>query len=171
MKRIFCMLLFISMILCLWGCQQKDPNVVLHFYYPRQNFGYDEMQGRFFQQSAQEELRNDIVYQSSKKVIDEYLLGPLDPALSNPFPTGTQLVSLRVEGAVLHMTLTDHLAELTGVPLIMACACLAKTAIILTNTAQVQIRCASASLDGEKVIVMGQGSVIFDDPIIIEQNQ
>lgn len=171
MKRILCMLLLISMILCLWGCQQKDSKIVLHFYYPRENYGYDEQQGRFFQQSAQEELRNDIVYQSSQKVIDEYLLGPLDPALSNPFPTGTQLVSLRVEGAVLYMTLTDQLSELTGIPLIMACACLARTAIMLTDSVQVQIRCESAMLDGGQVIIMNSETVIFDDPIIIEENQ
>lgn len=171
MKRIICVLISVSILLCFWGCQKKDSNIILHFYYPRQNYGYDELEGHFSQQSAQEELREDIVYRSSRQVIDAYLLGPLDPALSNPFPAGTQLVTLRVEGAVLHMTLTDQLAQLTGIPLIMACACLAKTAITLTNTAQVQIKCESAMLDGERVIVMSKDSVIFDDPIFVDENQ
>jgi hypothetical protein len=168
MKKIVSIILSLSLILCFFGCEQKSDRMTLHFFYPRNNFGYDELEGRFFQESATEELRNDIEYRTSQQVIEQYLLGPLDPSLVNPFPAGTQLVSIRAKGKVLHMILTNQLSELTGVSLIMACACLAKTAITLTNTTKVQIRCESTMLDGQTSIIMDKDTVFFNDPIMTD---
>ena len=171
MKRIFSFLLVFILLLPLWGCQQEDTTFVPRFFYPLQNYGYNELEGRFNTNSISDELREDIIYRSSAQVIEAYLNGPLDPALQNPFPADTKLVDLHVEGTKLHLILTDHLSELTGIPLIMACACLAQTAMTLTNMQEVQIRCETAQLDGEMSITINSSSMVFNDQIIDKNAQ
>lgn len=166
MKKYICLLLASVLLLFPLGCSSHNAPITLRFYYPRQNYGYDPMDGRFFSQSAMEELRKDIPYRSARQVIGAYLQGPVDPALTNPFPNGTDLVDLGIEEHILYLTLTDQFSELTGIPLIMACSCLAKTAITLTKATEVRIRCESALLDGESTVIINEDSVFYDDPII-----
>ncbi len=164
MKKIICLIVASALLLCQLGCSKDKSPITLHFYYPRQNYGYDALEGRFFAQSAQEELRDDIIYRSARQVIGVYLEGPLDPALANPFPKETELVTLSIEGNTLYLTLTDHLAQLTGIPMIIACSCLAKTAMAITKANQVCIRCETALLEGAEFVTINEESVFFDDP-------
>lgn len=165
MKRILCLFLASVLLLCSLGCSKEQVPITLSFFYPRQNYGYDASEGRFYDQSAQEELREDIIYHSARQVIGIYLEGPLDPALINPFPDETALLMLNLEGNTLNLTLTDQFAQLTGIQLIMACSCLAKTAMTITKATQVCIRCETALLDGMKTVTIGEETVFFDDPI------
>lgn len=171
MKRTICLLMCIAALLSICGCQEDDASFYLRFYYPRQNYGYNTQEQRFYQESAMEELREDIPYRSSQQVIEAYLKGPLNPELINPFPDGTELVALSVEGKTMSMILSDHFADLTGIHLIIACSCLAKTGMVLTNTTQVRIVCQGALLDGQIMIVINADGVIFDDITTIAQPQ
>lgn len=166
MKKIICLLIISIFLLCPLGCSIDNSTITLQFYYPRQNYGYDALDGRFYSQSATEELRKDIPYHSARQVIGVYLQGPADPLLVNPFPKGTELVDLTIEENKLYLTLTDQLSELSGIPLIMACSCLARTAMTLTKVSEVRIRCESTLLDGESTVVIAWESVFYDDPII-----
>ena len=165
MKRVISTLLTLIMLLCCLGCQREKDTVTLYFYYPRYEYGYNEQEGMFFRESALAEIREDITYQSARQVLNEYLKGPVDPAMANPFPADLQLISLSIYENKLYLTVTDQLSELTGIPLVMACACLGKTAMQLTKVQQVQIRCESALLDGEKTINLTMDSFIFDETI------
>lgn len=165
MKKVICLFVVFILLLYPLGCSKDDSAITLHFYYPRQNYGYDPLEGRFFQQSAQDEIRNDIAYHSARQVIGVYLKGPLDSSLVNPFPKETDLVTLSIEGNTLYVTLSDHFAELTGIPMIMACSCLAKTAMAITNAENVCIKCETALLDGVESVTINTESIIFDDSV------
>lgn len=170
-KRLICLFIIFVLLMTPLGCSKNDSPITLHFYYPRQNYGYDMLNGRFFPQSAMEELRRDIPYTSARQVIGVYLQGPSDPLLTNPFPGGTVLTDLSIEGDILYLTLSDQFACLSGIPMIMACSCLAKTCIALTKVSAVHIRCESALLDGEKTMIANESAIFFDDPAVVKNEQ
>ena len=68
-----------------------------------------------------------------------------------------------IDEQTLHVTVSDHLSELTGIRLIIACACLGKTGMELTNTTSIQISCKKALLDGKKTITLQDDLIIVND--------
>ena len=171
MKRILCLFLSLSIIFIMFGCQNNDKEIAKAFYYPRNDFGYNKQEDKFYASAIQAELRQDIPYQSSVQILGEYLKGPLDPSLYNPFPTDLTLADMTIQGEILYVTVSDHLANLRDTPLMLACACLSKTAMSVTGTTTVCINCETALLNGEKFIIMNVDSLIFDDPVITEPNE
>jgi len=171
MKRILCLFLSLSIIFIMFGCQNNDKGIAKTFYYPRNDFGYNKQEDKFYGSAIQAELRRDIPYQSIIQLLGEYLKGPLDPSLYNPFPTDLTLTDMTIQGEVLYVTVSDHLANLRDIPLMLACACLSKTAMSVTGTTTVCIRCAFSLLNGENYIIMTADSLIFDDPVITEPKE
>lgn len=171
MKRIICLLLSAAFFLFLFGCENDSKANAQNFYYPRNDLGYHKQEGKFSDCAVEAEQRSDIPYQSDIQILGEYLKGPLDPSLYNPFPTGLRLVALDLQEEVLYLTVSDHLARLRDIPLMIACTCLAKTAMTLTNTATVQVSCQTSLLNGEKYIILHAEDIIFEDPIITEPDQ
>ena len=84
-------------------------------------------------------------------LMDELLAGPETPGLSSPFPAGTRLLGWELEDGALRLDLSERYADLTGVDLTVADACLALT---LTQLPQV-----------ETVYVTAEGSEIPYRPI------
>ena len=70
-----------------------------------------------------------------------------------------------VEEQTLYITVSDHLSELTDINLIIACACIGKTGMELTNTSTVQISCENALLDGKKSVVLQNDLIIVSDTV------
>lgn len=171
MKRILCLFLSLSILFILLGCQNNDTETANTFYYPRNDFGYNQQENKFYSSAIQAELRQDVPHQSSVQILGEYLKGPLDPTLYNPFPTDLTLADMTIEGEVMYITVSDHLASLRDIPLMLACACLAKTAMSVTGTTTVCISCTFSLLNGGKYIIMNADSIIFDDPVITEPNE
>lgn len=171
MKRMICLLLALVLLLLPLGCGKNKARITLHFYYPLQNYGYDIEDGRFYSQSAREDIREDVAYYSARQVIGIYLKGPVDSALTNPFPAGTELLDLYYEGNILYLTLSDSFSALSGIPMIMASSCLAKTALTLIKASEVRIRCESELLDGNAEIVIQADSFVFDDQITTTDSQ
>ena len=171
MKRIICMLLSTVFFLSVLGCQNDTKDTDLQFYYPKNDLGYNAQENRFFGSAVEAELRSDISYQSGGQILEEYFKGPHDQALVNPFPAGLTLVNLDIRGVILHLTVSDHLSQLQDIPLTIACACLSKTAMLVTGATIVYISCESALLNGEKYLRMDAQSLIFDDPVIFEPTE
>ena len=163
MKRILSLLLCALLLLGGTGCQKDDASITLYFYYPMINYGYDQEAGKFSQQSIQYEIRDDIEYKSARQVLEEYLKGPVDPSLITPFPAGIKLLDLSLDSKVLYLTVSDELSELTGIPLTIACSCLASTAMKITPVTKVEIKCQNRSLDGKRSFVFSANTTIFSD--------
>lgn len=163
MKRLFCLILSILLIVPVSGCQRQDRDTHYTFYYPRMDHGYNTLEGKFHNSFVEAESRKDISGQSLFDILEIYLDGPIDLNLSNPFSKDLSVVSVSVNGQALSIVVTDHLAELTGIYLYIACACLAQTGMELTNTDIVQISCEKALLDGKKAISLGKDTILFND--------
>lgn len=163
MKQLICIILALFCLMPLHGCKQEEQTPVYSFYYPRADRGYNVQENRFYEQAITAEQREDIVYISARQMITAYIQGPQTPIYSNPFPKGLELVAISIRNQTLYCTFTDHLAELTGTDLIIACTCITKTGIDLTRATTVQIRCETAMLDGKTAIEMNNATTIISD--------
>jgi hypothetical protein len=148
------------------GCNKESSSIALQFYYPLENYGYDPVEEKFYSQSIDAEIREDIHYISARQVLGEYLKGPIDPAMMNPFPAELELLDLNIDSNVLYIVLSDELAELSGISLTVACSCLANTAMKLTSISAVNIQCKNQLLDGKKSLTFTANTAFFKDIII-----
>lgn len=162
MKKMPCFLLAI-LLLPLFGCQHIDNEKTYAFYYPRSDYGHNALQGKFYESILEVETRDDISYQNLLEMLTIYLSGPTTPDLMNPYPENMSLEAVSIVDQTLYMTVSDHLSELTGIQLMIACACLGKTGMELTNTISVQISCEKALLDGKKAITLYEDQIIITD--------
>ena len=162
-KKILSFILIIILFLPILGCQQNNNINSNNFYYPRSDYGYNSLEGKFYNSFIEPEIREKIPNQNIDEIITTYLTGPMAVTLKNPFPEKMSLESVVVDNQTLYITVSNHLSELTGIHLMIACACLGKTCMELTNTSNVQISCGSALLDGRKSIVLRDNAILFDD--------
>ncbi len=163
MKRLICIILSFLLLVPVFGCQRQDRDTSYTFYYPRADYGYDTLEGKFHNSIVETESREDISNQSLSHVLEIYLDGPTDLDLANPFSEDLSVVSVNVDGQALSIVVTDHLSELTGIYLFIACACLGQTGMELTNTDSVQISCEKALLDGKRAISFNKDTILFND--------
>ena len=163
MRKILCFFLCFLILLPSFGCQRPNDNYNFSFYYPRSDYGYNTQEEKFYDEIIDKEIREVISPASLHDVIRMYLTGPMVQELVNPYPSHISLESVVVEGQVLYITVSDHLSELSGIHLIIACACLGKTGMELTNTTSVQISCKKALLDGKKFITLQNDQIIVND--------
>lgn len=160
MKRILCIILAFAMLPVAAACQQQPSYTPLNFYYPRAEFAYGIEDG-----VIAAEIRTDLSYKSPSLLLSEYLEGPLGAEFTNPFPEGLKIVSVYTQSGTVYITLSDQLAQLSGVPLIIACACIAKTSMSLLKSANVQISCETKLLDGKKTVNINEQNIVFYDSI------
>ena len=163
MKKLICLFLATLLLLPVFGCQRPHTEFRYTFYYPRADYGYNTQEGKFYNTIVEPELRKDIIDHSPDKILNLYLNGPIDQTLINPFSKELSVKSVSIDGDVLHIVITDHLSELTGIDLMITCACLARTGIELTNSSSVEISCQTALLDGKKSVLFHKDSIIFGD--------
>lgn len=140
MKRALTFLLILSLLLT--GCSLANHNVKepAEFYYPRVCTRPDEYRTYFSEGAIGSEIReasghtDDLYY-----LLSMYLRGPLDPQLVSPFPVGCALVNAQQDGSELTVSLTSGASLLSDLDLSMACACIAKTCMSLTDAQTVRI--------------------------------
>lgn len=163
MKRMLCLLMCFLIFIPVTGCQHPDDNGTYAFYYPRSDYGYNPQEGKFYNEIIGKEIREDISPANVHEVISMYLNGPMMQEFANPYPDNISLESVVIDEQTLYVTVSDHLSELTGIRLIIACACLGKTGMELTNTTSIQISCKKALLDGKKTITLQDDLIIVND--------
>ena len=165
MKKLLTCLLSILLLLSMSGCQRQNDSNSHTFYYPRNDFGYDALEGKFYEEIIRSEIRDDFTDTDIYEILRMHLEGPISPDFANPYPDGMSLITCNVEEQTLYITVSDHLSELTDINLIIACACIGKTGIELTNTSTVQISCENALLDGKKSVVLQNDLIIVSDTV------
>ena len=124
-------------------------------------------------------LRSDITYTGSNGVIaaeipdnpdgsadliqllEQYLTGPEHDGLRSPFPEGILLLKAEQYEGTVYLEFNDRLASLSGMDLTLACACITKTCLNLTDATSVSICAEGVSLDGAAQITMTAESLVL----------
>ena len=160
MKRFLLILLSVLLLLTMFGCTQEEAlEKPVNFYYRRSNIEYKQ-EGGVIAAEQRESLghETDVRY-----LLSEYLKGPASGGLQQVFPEGMTIVSMYYEDKNIKMTFSFHLAELTGMDLTIACACLTMTVMELTGAESVQIYAAGTLLDEYQSITMDKNSLLLLD--------
>lgn len=161
MNRYIALFLLLSVFLGLTACTKQDPAIQepVSFYYRRSALSYGENDTAILSLVADANgHKHDFPW-----ILGEYLKGPQSEDMLQTFPHGTTLVSLTMDGDAVTVVLSKHLGQLTGVDLTIACACLTKTVIGLTNAKTVIIQAENSDLNGAPQIVMDEEILLLLD--------
>ena len=147
MKRAIALLLLMLMLsgCAISGSKIKDP-VTFHYLHVQSDeqaydaYFADGIMGTETREAAGRQ--NDLNY-----LLTVYFRGPLDPELVSPFPMGCRILELQQKDGLLTLQLNPILAEMSDMEITVACACLAKTCMNLTDADTVQIE--SRNLEGK----------------------
>lgn len=136
------------------------------FYYPQTDFSYGSPEGVIGSEMRELNGRvSDLPY-----LLALYLEGPLSPSLKSPFPSQgtTQILELTQTDRVIQIALSNLDVSMTDSQFSLACACLTKTCLELTEARAVKIT------SGSRSVTMSQDNLlIFDESasVILPQQE
>ena len=154
-KSAFFLAIF-TLLMILSGCQDSEENTY-SFYYVRTAdsimFGQSDALiapvNRTF--SGQ---HSDLSY-----LLQHYFEGPAEEGFESPFPQGTRLIRVRMDGNLLIAEVTTHFLALENIRLTTEGACLTATCHELTGAESVQVVC------GNEIFQFNRSDYIFLDVI------
>lgn len=162
MKRSLMIILILSLAAALWGCTGDQEEILdpVHFYYPKTDISFNTDDGVIGAETREASgCRENPTY-----LISVYLQGPQSEDFRRIYPAGTRLLSLKIVNNEARLLLSDSIAQLTGVDLTLACACLTVTAMELTGAQSVRIQAVNETLNGQDSITMdGSTLLLLDD--------
>ncbi len=159
MKRLICCIIALLLMTSLFACKNKNNEFAepVTFYYRNAAESYNNENAVLLG-----EVREGAGY-SLKEVICLYLEGPVTDACLSPFPAGVVVESISFEGTQVNITLSQEFAELNGIKLSLACACVARTVIEFTPCESVSISVPDTLLDGNHAVTISHGDLLLMD--------
>lgn len=152
---------FFTLLFILSGCtalEQNQDSVL--FYYQQANIAYSETDSAVIAAESRN-LSADQV--DLRQLLMLYFHGPTDSSLRSPFPIGTTVSKLQTrDDGTLMITLNSEPQQSQGLSWTIACTCLAKTCLHLTDADQIQIEVDGLS---ESTMLISRDNVILSDPI------
>lgn len=136
MKRVFCAVLCLCLVLsgCTFSGQRLRQPV--NFYYVRRDYRYGGEDAVIAPESRESAGHGeDLNY-----LLTMYLMGPASEELESPLPAGTALVSSGYSDGAVTLELTDTVKSLGDLEFSLACACLATTVMGIVSATQVTIQ-------------------------------
>lgn len=158
MKRLICFFLLLASIISLTACDQNDTGKKSNFYYVRNQYVYGQENG-----VMASEARSTAEYSDAQEILQAYLSGPQDSTLASPFPSGTQITEFLYKGETLHITLSAHIVTLPKAKQVLACTCLARTAMELTGVNAVYFQTDNTEFAYMDPILIDKDSVLLYD--------
>ena len=113
MKRTISLMLFLTLTLGLYACEQTQLHTPGTFYYLRSETSYTGSDGVF----APEQRELDGIRDDLGSILALYCQGPITAGLENPLPADAALLSHSLENDVLTLEFSAHLAQLNGIEL------------------------------------------------------
>lgn len=148
MRRYTAVILIAVLLLSLLGCAKSTGTATANFYYCSATPEYHKQTS-----VMQVETRKvDTNLSDLEGVLRLYFEGPGSQKLVSPFPVGTQLKTVQSSKEVTAVVLSDEIGTLSGVELMIACACLAATVIEISQSEIIQIRAETALLNNQEFI-------------------
>lgn len=161
MKRIACFLFAVILLssTCACSAKESDMQVPAFFYYCTATISYDSDTGVIASEVRETEgFGGDLM-----SILNLYLQGPLSNQLSSPFPNGSRVEWLNQIGPEITLIVNQPFAQLTGIDLTLACACLSKTLFSLTDAQTLKIHGGHTNLDGNDYIILTRDSLLLLD--------
>lgn len=155
MKKILTGFLAVCMFVSLCGCNIRGPEASATVFYYK-----SAAQQEIITQPEKRVLPNNAM--DLEESISLYLAGPESDELATPFPDGVQVKSAVLENDTLHLVLSREIAQLSGIPLTIACACLTLTLQTLTGADYIQLQAEGALLGGKNILVLNSNSFIMN---------
>lgn len=157
------LLLSLCLLIGCFGCGRQmaadQPKSPMKFYYKTVDARYGEGQG-----ATGYELREVYGHESDYVwILTEYLQGPVSQELVAPFQRSVSVVSAERVGTQLQLCMSEELANLSGVDLTLACACITWTCLECSGVESVSIRAVGRQLDGKEEIVLNRTHFLMED--------
>lgn len=154
MKKIAAVLALLSLFLS--GCGRSGKILVepVYLYYPKAeyDFGYADSVIDYEAMDGTGQM-NDLL-----RLLSEYFSGPIDEALTNPFPAGTALLSADIQGDTVHLALSEEASALPEHLFALGCTCLSMTCFELTECENVTVS------SGQRLLTIPRDSwMLLDD--------
>lgn len=162
MKRLLILLLCTAALLAGCGTDQPKPENPVSFFYPRIEYTFGQADSVI----AAESREGGNYKAEPEALLNIYLQGPVSSELRNPFPFGSGITELRQEEAVLQLVMNRKFSELSGIELTLACCCLTKTCLTVTECSTVQIIMEDLTSETQRIITMDSQSLLLIDNII-----
>ena len=172
MKRIFCYLMVVILVMSIFGCATANRKFVdpIAFYYLNVQ-PIDRIHHGSVDSVIGPEVREGYLLKTDvTKTLQLYLAGPDTEFSISPFPSNTRLIDWAKEGTTLSVTLSDEISQLTGIDLVIACACLYRTCSQLWDYDTIQIQAESMLLDGKPFMIMNDDNLLFVDDTVQHQD-
>lgn len=153
MKRFFVFIILAAMLLGGCGSQGQQMKEPVTFYYLRDQYRYGNSQS--IMDGEEREVsghRGDLRY-----LMALYLLGPSSEELRCPLPLGTRILSAEQEDGRITLTLSEVPASMTDTTFSLACACLSRTCLSLTEADSVTV------ISGSRSITMDANNLVLTD--------
>lgn len=164
MKRFFCLLLMLCILLSGCGILGERIKEPVTFYYLKSEYQYFTQDGVIASEEREASgHREDLSY-----LLALYLMGPAEEELISPVPRGTRIFSAEETAQGVVLQLSDTAATMSETEFSLACACLSLTCLDLTNANQVTIN------SGERTVTMSRETLTLYDngtPVAAEETK
>ncbi len=168
MKRWTSLILILAVLSALFGCsgQTAPPQNPVAFYYPAEDTVYD---GKTT--VLHKEIRDGAGYEEDiEGLLALYLKGPSSESLRSPFPRRVTVAKFSTTSNTITLEMSSEFAQLSGIDLTLACACLANPLFDLTQLERIQFFATDAQLDGQPSITLDRNDILyFDTPSPIKE--
>ena len=164
MKRFYCMLILFMYVLSVVACSSQPEKTFqspVNFYYCAQDMQYNSETC-----VIRCEIRDTVALNSNDRlteIINLYFKGPEDLSLGCPFPENLTLKRCTINGDILQVILSNHISSLKGYDLTLACACLTKTFLELTDASSVEIRAEGGRMGDSRSVTMSSETLLLLD--------
>lgn len=152
---LLCLCLLFSMTACGTSSEQQDTL----FYYRRSETEFGTDQGIIAPE------KRDLFPSGNDLglILELYFQGPESTGLESPFPRDTRVTDWTLKGDTLCLTMNECFAALSGVELTIACSCITKTLLPLTDAAAVRFQVEGGLLAGEKHLTLSEDLIQLSD--------
>lgn len=164
--RMISLLLLIAICMTVTGCQKQAESIKtpVVFYYVRAEFDHGNDNSVICGETRESaDFKGNLI-----ELLNGYLQGPQSEDLLTPFPSGTSITNYVVDNTTAILTVTDHLTQISGMDLTVACACLSKTVIELTGIESVKIQAKTKELGSNEYIYMDMNTILLLDSTEID---
>lgn len=157
-KRLFAVIMLMTILLSGCGANNNDPHSYT-FYFPKEEIEFTADDGVVSAEARKlPSLSGDY-----KSILNEYLLGPASAGLKNPFPVGSTVLDVSIEGKRAYITLNNKFSILKDYTFTLACACLASTVFSIMDVDDVVIQAQGNFANGSISIAYSRSSFFNND--------